>query len=46
MRSIAEMKRIEKRRMEELREEVSVRENGWTCGNYGRGTVDEESGCA
>ena len=45
VRRIAEMKRIDTRRIEELREEVSVRENGWTCGNNGRGTVDEESGC-
>ena len=50
------VKRIDKRRMEELREEVGVRESheeageelakvGWTCGNNGRETVNEESGC-
>ena len=50
------MKRIEKRRMEELRKE-GVRESheeagekpakvGWTCGKSGNGTIDEESGCA
>ena len=50
------MKRIDKRRMEELREEVGERESheeaseepakvGWTCGKCGRGMVDEEGRC-
>ena len=49
------MKSADKRRMEELREEVSVKEEeageelakvGWTRGQNGRRTVDEESRCA
>ena len=50
-------KRVDKRRMEKLNEEVEVREFqeeageelvkvGWTRGKNGRGTVDKESGCA
>ena len=66
VRWIVGVKRIDKRRMEELREEVGVRESheeaggresheeageepakvGWTCGKNGRGTIDEERGCA
>ena len=58
VRRTAGVKRIDKRRMEELREEVGVKENltrklvrswqkvGWTCGKNGRGTIDEDSGCA
>ena len=57
MRRITGVKRIDKRRMEELREEVGVREShkeaveepakvGWTCEKNGRGTIDKESGCA
>ena len=47
MRRIAEVKRIDKRIMGELREEVGVKSVnvGWTCGKIGRGTVDEDSGC-
>ena len=52
-----EVKRIDKQRMEELREEVGVRESheeageelakvGRTYGKNGKGTVDEENGCA
>ena len=42
------MKITDKRRMEELREEVDEEPDkvGWTCRKNGRGTVDEESGCA
>ena len=51
------VKRINKRRMEELREEVGVREPheeageepvkvGWTRGKNGYGAFDEESRCA
>ena len=54
---LAGVKRIDKRRMEELREEVGVKESqeepgeepvkvDWTRGKNGRGTVDEESACA
>ena len=54
VRRIAGVDRIDKRRMEELREEAGVRASltkklakvGWTCGKNGRGMVDEESGCA
>ena len=53
-RRIAGVKRIDKRRMEALMEEVGVREShkeageelakmGWTCGKNGRGMIDEES---
>ena len=57
MRRTEGVKRINKRRMEELREEVGGREShreageepakvGWTCRKNGRGMIDEESGCA
>ena len=57
VRRIAGVKRINKRRMEKLREEVDVRESheeaskelakvGWTHGEKGWGMVDEESICA
>ena len=55
MRRIAGVKRIDKRRMEGLREEVDESHKeageeaakvGWTCGKNGRGTIDEESGCS
>ena len=58
MRRIAGVKRTDKRRMEELREEVGVKRSlsmevgeepakvGWTCRKNGRGTIDEVSGCA
>ena len=41
------MKRIDKQRIEELREEAGEEpaKVGWTCGKNGRGTVDEESIC-
>ena len=53
MRRIAGVKRLDKRRMEELREEVGVKESHeeaggepakvcWTLGKNGRGTVDRE----
>ena len=52
MRRMAGVKRIDKRRIEELRDEVGVRESheeaseepakGWTCRKNGRGTIDEE----
>ena len=56
VRRIAGAKRINKRRMEELREDVGVKESHGeaggepakvrlTCGNNGRGTADEVS-CA
>ena len=54
MKKIAVVKRKDKRRMEELREEVGVRESheeageepakvGWTCGKNGRCTIGEHS---
>ena len=51
VRRIAGMERIDKRRMEELREEGVVKESltrklVWTRGTNGRITVDEEGGCA
>ena len=57
VRRIVGVKRIDKQRMEELTEEVGVREShkeageepakvGWTGGKNGKGTIDEESGCA
>ena len=48
VRRIAGVKRVDKRRMEERREEAGeeLAKVGWTCGKNGRGTVDEESGCA
>ena len=48
VRRIAGVKRIDKRRMEELREEVGEEPDkvGWTCGKNGRGMIDEESRCA
>ena len=57
MRRIAGVKRIDERRMEELRESWCEREShkeageepakvGWTCGKNGTGTIDEEIGCA
>ena len=56
VRKIVGVKRIDKRRKEELREEVGVREShgeageepakvGWTCGKNRRGMIDKESGC-
>ena len=56
MRRIAGVKRIDKRRMGQLRDEVGERENltkmlarsrlvDRTCGEDGRGRIDEESGC-
>ena len=41
MRRIAGVKRIDKRRMEELRAKV-----GWRRGKNGKGTIGEESICA
>ena len=38
------MIRIDKQRMEELREEPA--KSGWTCGKNGRGTVGDGNGCA
>ena len=57
MRRIAGVKIIDKGRTEELTEEIGVKEShkeageepakvGWTGGKNGRGTIDEESGCA
>ena len=38
------LKIIDKRRLEELKEEIGVRES--LTKQNGRGTIDEESGCA